>query len=79
MGSPQKTRKIVTIWIGERPQRPEFALSDLAVLPPHVISGQIDVLRFLSEDWSPWIALLRMRERWPGLWFEMKVGYLQKS
>ena len=25
------------------------------------------VFRFLSEDWSPWIALLRMRERWPEL------------
>ena len=35
------------------------------------------VFRFLSEDWSPWIALLRMRERWPELSFEMKAGYLQ--
>ena len=25
------------------------------------------MFRFLSEDWSPWIALLRMRERWPEL------------
>jgi hypothetical protein len=25
------------------------------------------VFRFLSGDWSPWIALLRMRERWPEL------------
>jgi hypothetical protein len=27
----------------------------------------VAVFRFLSEDWSPWIALLRMRERWPEL------------
>ena len=33
--------------------------------------------RFLSEDWSPWIALLRMRERWPELRFEMKAEYLE--
>ena len=37
----------------------------------------VAVFRFLSEDWSPWIALLRMRERWPELRFEMKAGYLQ--
>jgi hypothetical protein len=36
----------------------------------------VAVFRFLSEDWSPWIALLRMRERWPELRFEMKAGYL---
>jgi hypothetical protein len=35
------------------------------------------VFRFLSEDWSPWIALLHMRERWPELRFEMKAGYLE--
>jgi hypothetical protein len=37
----------------------------------------IAVFRFISEDWSPWIALLRMRERWPELRFEMSVGYLE--
>jgi hypothetical protein len=37
----------------------------------------VAVFRFLSEDWSPWIALVRMRERWPGLRFEMKAGYLE--
>jgi hypothetical protein len=26
----------------------------------------------------PWITLLRMRERWPELRFEMKAGYLQQ-
>jgi len=35
------------------------------------------VFRFLSEDWSPWIALLRMRERWPALRFETRAGYLE--
>jgi hypothetical protein len=35
----------------------------------------VAVFRFLSEDWSPWIALLRMRERWPELRFTMKVSY----
>jgi hypothetical protein len=32
----------------------------------------VAVFRFLSEDWSPWVALLHMRERWPELRFEMK-------
>jgi hypothetical protein len=27
----------------------------------------VAVFRFLSEDWSPWVALARMRERWPRL------------
>jgi hypothetical protein len=35
------------------------------------------VFRFLSEDWSPWIALQRMRERWPELSFELIPSYLQ--
>jgi hypothetical protein len=35
----------------------------------------VAVFRFLSEDWSPWIALARMRERWPGLSFVMKATY----
>jgi hypothetical protein len=34
------------------------------------------VFRFLSEDWSPWIALLRMRERWPELSSELVPRYL---
>jgi len=34
------------------------------------------VFRFLSEDWSPWIALLRMRERWPELSFTLIPSYL---
>ena len=34
------------------------------------------VFRFLSEDWSPWIALLRMRERWPELSFKLIPSYL---
>jgi hypothetical protein len=37
----------------------------------------VAVFRFLSEDWSPWIALVRMRRRWPELRFGMKAGYLQ--
>jgi hypothetical protein len=37
----------------------------------------VAVFRFLSEDWSPWVALVRMRERWPGLRFDMRAGYLQ--
>jgi hypothetical protein len=36
----------------------------------------VAVFQFLSEDWSPWIALRRMRARWPELRFEMKAGYL---
>jgi hypothetical protein len=38
---------------------------------------RVAVFRFLSEDWSPWVALVRMRERWPGLKFDMRAGYLQ--
>jgi hypothetical protein len=34
------------------------------------------VFRFLSEDWSPRIALLRMRVRWPELSFKMTPSYL---
>jgi hypothetical protein len=37
----------------------------------------VAVFRFLSEDWSPWVALLNMRERWPELRFEMKAEYLE--
>jgi hypothetical protein len=37
----------------------------------------VAVFRFLSEDWSPWIALKRMRERWPELSFVMKAAYLE--
>jgi hypothetical protein len=37
----------------------------------------VAVFRFVSEDWSPWVALLRMRERWPGLRFEMTAVFLE--
>ena len=36
----------------------------------------VAVFRFISEDWSPWIALLRMRKRWPELSFRMIPSYL---
>jgi hypothetical protein len=36
----------------------------------------VAVFRFLSEDWSPWIALLRMRERWPELSLKLVPSYL---
>jgi hypothetical protein len=39
----------------------------------------VAVYYFLSEDWPPSIALLRMRGRWPELRFEMKAGYLEFS
>jgi hypothetical protein len=35
------------------------------------------VFRFLTEDWSPWLALVHMRERWPELRFDMKAEYLE--
>jgi hypothetical protein len=35
------------------------------------------VFRFLSENWSPWIALLHMRERWPELSFKLIPSYWQ--
>ena len=37
----------------------------------------VAVFRFISEDWPPWVAVLRMRERWPELRFEMRVGYFE--
>jgi hypothetical protein len=37
----------------------------------------VAVFRFLSEDWSPWIALLRIRERWPELSFKLIPAYLK--
>lgn len=36
----------------------------------------VAVFRFLSEDWSPWIALLHMRERWSELSFKLFPSYL---
>jgi hypothetical protein len=42
------------------------------------VDKRVAVFRFLSEDWSPWIAVLRMRERWPDLRFEMRAGYLDR-
>ncbi len=48
---------------------PEFFRNLLARKP-------VAAFLFLSEDWSPWIALVRMRERWPGLRFNMTAGYL---
>ena len=39
--------------------------------------GPVAVFRFLSEDWSPWIALLRIRKRWPELRFTMTAEYLE--
>lgn len=35
------------------------------------------VFRFLSEDWPPWLALARMRGRWPELAFDLCPSYLQ--
>jgi hypothetical protein len=37
----------------------------------------VAVLRFLSEDWSPWIVLRLLRERWPELRFKLAPSYLQ--
>jgi hypothetical protein len=37
----------------------------------------VAVFQFLSEDWSPWIALVR--ERWPGLRFTLRREYLQSD
>jgi len=36
----------------------------------------VALFRVLSEDWSPWIALSKMRERWPERGFGMRCGYL---
>jgi hypothetical protein len=39
----------------------------------------VAVFRFLSEDWSPWIALTHMRERWPELSFKLIPSYLHTA
>ncbi len=39
----------------------------------------VAVFRFPSEDWSPWIALARMGERWPALRFDLTGAYLEYS
>ena len=39
----------------------------------------VAVFRFLGEDWSPWIALALMRERRPGLRFDLRGGYLEDA
>ena len=44
------------------------------------IGGKVvAVYRFLSEDWPPWMAVLRMRERWPELSFELIPSYLHTA
>lgn len=35
------------------------------------------VFRFLSEDWSPWIALAELRRRYPELAFNLAPSYLE--
>jgi len=41
------------------------------------IGGKVVAMfQFLSEDWPPWVAVLRMRERWPELRFELVPAYL---
>ena len=34
---------------------------------------------FLTEDWSPWIAVKKLRARWPTLLFELRTDYLVPS
>jgi hypothetical protein len=43
----------------------------------HDLSGfkRVAVFRFLNKDWSPWVALLHMGERWPGLSFKSLPYY----
>ena len=56
-----------------------FEIVSLALALPHIKDGTVKplaVFRFISEDWSPWIALLRMRERWPELSFKLIPSYL---
>ena len=39
----------------------------------------VAVFRFISEDWPPWVAVLRMRERWAGLSFELIPSYFHSA
>ena len=42
-------------------------------------SKPVAVFRFLSEDWPPWVAVLRMRKRWPELSFKLIPSYLDTA
>jgi hypothetical protein len=39
----------------------------------------VAVFRFISEDWPPWMAVLRMRKLWPELSFELIPSYLHTA
>src|SRR5690349_21674619 len=37
---------------------------------------QVYAFTFLTEDWSPWVAVAKLRTRWPMLEFELRPDYL---
>jgi hypothetical protein len=38
---------------------------------------QVYAFTFLTEDWSPWIAIAKLRERWPTLEIALRPRYLE--
>lgn len=38
---------------------------------------QVYIFTFLTEDWSPWLAVAAIRRRWPGLRFELRAAHLE--
>jgi hypothetical protein len=60
-GTPAPIRKVSFAW--ERRPLEDGRAKALAVY------------HFLSEEWSPWIALRRLRARWPQLSFACRVDF----
>ena len=50
---------------------------DTAGDPLHAAAAGEAVFRvdFWSADWTPWLALLRLREAWPALRFDIRPSY----
>jgi len=69
------------MWANWGLRRPIRRVSFTMERDRRVASGvkTLAVFSFLSEDWSPWIALLRMRERWPELSFRLIPSYLDMA
>ena len=58
-----------------------WPLRDVSLAMEHRRRGNhlalVAVFRFVSEDWSPWIALAQRREAWPELRFRLAPSYLE--
>jgi hypothetical protein len=57
-------------------QRVKFALEQRRAGKPGF--GPVVVFRFVSEDWSPWVALM-VQKRTPTLLFDSRVEYASRA